>query len=188
MDFQHYLWWPEGDTTKPMAEYRMNVHIFSATSSPSCANHALKRTAADNTDTDSNIVTTTINNNFYVDDLLKSVATINEGKILAAKLIDTCNKGGFRLTKWISNQRQLLESIPESERALEVKDIDLESDNLPTERALGMKWNVEADTFGFQNKYKEKPATRRGILSLGSSIYDPCTCCFETQNDTARFV
>ena len=41
-----FLWWEQGDTSKEPTEYRMTVHLFSATSSPSCANLAL-RTAAD---------------------------------------------------------------------------------------------------------------------------------------------
>lgn len=36
-----------------------------------------------------------------------------------------------------------------------------------------MLWNVESDTFGFTIAIKDKPVTRRGILSVVSSIYDP---------------
>jgi len=35
-------------------------------------------------------------------------------------------------------------------------------------------WNTIEDTFGFDIKKKEKSLTRRGILSVLSSIYDPC--------------
>ena len=38
---------------------------------------------------------------------------------------------------------------------------------------LGILWNVEADTLGFKIAIKEKPLTRRGMLSTLSSIYDP---------------
>jgi hypothetical protein len=44
---------------------------------------------------------------------------------------------------------------------------------LPTERALGVLWNVESDTFRFTIVIKSKPFTRRGILSVVSSVYDP---------------
>ncbi|XP_077986279.1 uncharacterized protein LOC144440774 [Glandiceps talaboti] len=111
--------------------------------------------------------------NFYVDDMLKAVPTVTDGKTLAAGLIDTCKKGGFRLTKWISNVRPpILECIPEDERAKEIKNLDLEQDDLPTEQALGINWNVESDTLGFSNRIKEKPATRRGILGVVGSVYD----------------
>ena len=36
-----------------------------------------------------------------------------------------------------------------------------------------LKWCVETDTFGFKVDVKLKPPTRRGILSVVSSVYDP---------------
>jgi hypothetical protein len=46
-DFLRFLWWPDGDLTKDLKEYQMNVHLFGAISSPSCANYALRRAAND---------------------------------------------------------------------------------------------------------------------------------------------
>ncbi|XP_077978766.1 uncharacterized protein LOC144434185 [Glandiceps talaboti] len=172
-NFQRFLWWPEGDSDQPLQEYRMKVHIFGATSSPSCANYALKRTAEDSKKCYRPEVTNTIQNNFYVDDMLKSVSTNEQGVSLFRDLTKICKQGGFRLTKWISNHRPVLESIPEEERAKEVKNLDLDQDNLPMERALGMCWDVETDKFGFLIQIKDKPVTRRGILSVVSSVYDP---------------
>lgn len=43
-------------------------------------------------------------------------------------------------------------------------------DQLPTERALGVRWDVETDKFGFKISLKDKPITRRGILSIVRSI------------------
>lgn len=42
-DLLRFLWWPDGDTSKDLVEYRMAVHLFGATSSPSCASYALRR-------------------------------------------------------------------------------------------------------------------------------------------------
>ena len=44
---------------------------------------------------------------------------------------------------------------------------------MPSQRALGVKWNLESVAFGFRVKVKEKPPTRSGILSLVSLVYDP---------------
>ena len=41
------------------------------------------------------------------------------------------------------------------------------------ERALGVNWNIVTDEFGFKVTVKEKPLTRRGIVSIISSVYDP---------------
>ena len=58
------------------------------------------------------------------------------------------------------------------EGSKDVKTLDLQSDDLPIERALGVQWCVESDTFKFRITMKDKPVTRRGILSIVSSIYD----------------
>ena len=56
-------------------------------------------------------------------------------------------------------------------RAGSVKDLVL--DQLPIERASGVRWDVESDTFGFKISANNRPASRRGILSVVSSVYDP---------------
>ena len=43
---------------------------------------------------------------------------------------------------------------------------------LSEDKALGVKWDTEKDTLGFMIKLVEKPSTRRGLLSMLSSVYD----------------
>ncbi len=173
VNFLRFLWWPDGNVNQPLKEYRMVVHLFGATSSSSCASYALKRTAEDNTGCFSAEATNTVKNNFYVDDLLKAVDTENHAIRLCKELKSLCASGGFKLTKWISNNRAVLASIPESERAMVIKNLDLETDNFPLERALGVQWSAEEDAFMFKVTTNERPCSRRGILSMVSSIYDP---------------
>lgn len=90
---------------------------------------------------------------------------------LVSELRELLAKGGFRQTKWISKTRKVIESVSISERAVVVKDHLL--DQLPIEHALGTRGNVALDTFGFRITLKDRPATRRGILFIVSSIYDP---------------
>ena len=40
-DAFRFLWWPNGDLSKEAEDYRMQVYVFGATSSPCCANFAL---------------------------------------------------------------------------------------------------------------------------------------------------
>ncbi|XP_033759555.1 uncharacterized protein LOC117341801 [Pecten maximus] len=56
---------------------------------------------------------------------------------------------------------------------MEVKDLDLDQDTLPIERALGVQWCTESDVIRFKIVIKDQPLTRRGILSMVSSVYDP---------------
>ena len=173
VDFLRFLWWPDGDTNQPLAEYRMTVHLFGAVSSPSCANFALKRTADDNEGNCSIEILNTIRRNFYVDDCLKSVPSESQAICLVKELKAVCATGGFKLTKWTSNSRAVLASVPAEERAKEVKDLDLDKDKLPMESALGMRWDTESDMFFFLITPKQPAITRRSILSVLNSVYDP---------------
>ncbi|XP_052322001.1 uncharacterized protein LOC127908283 [Oncorhynchus keta] len=173
LDFLRFLWWPDGDTNKRLEEYRMTVHLFGAISSPSCANFSLRKTAEDNCERYDEEVIQTVKSNFYVDDCLKSVATEEQAIALTKNLRDVCSQGGFKLTKWVSNSRTVLASISDEHKAKQIKELDLDREKLPVERALGIRWNIESDAFTFRVTVKNRPLTRRGILSTVSSIYDP---------------
>ena len=167
-----FLWWPDGDFSQPAEEFQMMVHLFGGTSSPSCASFALRRTAEDNERNYDGETIQTIRRNFYVDDCLKSVRSESEAVRLADQLRQCLAKGGFRLTKWVSNSPAVIKSIPESERAPSIMQLDFDRLN-HVERPLGVQWNVASDKFGFNISVKDRPQTRRGILSVVSSIYDP---------------
>ena len=149
----------------------MTVHLFGAVSSPSCVNFAMRRNAEDHQHEFSPEVVSTVLKNFYVDDCLKSLPSSHEAIKHVCDLRNLMNKGGFNLTKWVSNDRLVLESIPVEDRAKGTKELDLTCDVLPVERALGVSWFVEADQFGFKVFIKDRPCTRRGILSAVSSLY-----------------
>ena len=59
-----FLWWPESDLSKEPEEFKMLVHLFGATSSPCCANFALRKTADDNKEDFDKIITDTVKRNF----------------------------------------------------------------------------------------------------------------------------
>lgn len=44
---------------------------------------------------------------------------------------------------------------------------------LPIERALGVHWCIQSDSFRFKIIMPDKAPTRRNILSIVSSVYDP---------------
>lgn len=90
---------------------------------------------------------------------------------LSGQLRELLSRGGFRLTKWCSNDRNLIATVPVTERAPSVVDLDLE--DLHVERTLGVRWDMEMDVFKFWIKDQAKVPTRRGILLVVSSMYDP---------------
>ena len=80
------------------------------------------------------------------------------------ELTERVMKGRFRLTKFVS-----WASIPVSERADTL--INLGLDELLVQRALGMQWNDEKDTFQLKVINLDKLKTKRGILSAIASLY-----------------
>ena len=65
----------------------------------------------------------------------------------------------------------MLASIPEDNWVWPTVNLDL--DELPIERALVVLWNVKKDVFQFEVFKPNKTATKQGILSAISSLYDP---------------
>lgn len=173
IDLLRFLWWPEGDLEQQPVEYRMKVHLFGAASSPSCANFALRRCAEDNGHHYSEKAVEKLLHCFYVDDCLVSVVTEEEAVSLYKELISLCASGGFSLTKWMTNRPGVLESIPKNHRAKGMEGLNMTFDSLPVERVLGVEWCIQSDSFKFKIVLKNRPLTRRGILSTVSSIYDP---------------
>ena len=149
----------------------MLVHIFNAKSSPCCANKALLQTADGNEPKYGREVADVVRRNFYVDDLLKSTTTTEKATELALKVIDLLAQGGFRLTKFMSNRKEVLREIPVEDRAKPTLDLDL--DKLPINRTLGLCWDAETDKFYFSSVKTDKPFTKRGILSVVTSLFDP---------------
>ena len=174
-DYLRFLWWPQGNVNDAPREYRNTRHLFGAKSSPSCANLALHKTAEDH-GAEMQEARDTIRQNFYVDDVLKSVKSKESAIGLLKDLKELCALGGFNLTKFNSNSTDVLQSVPREERARRVKELTLESEDLPTERALGVLWDTSSDALGFQvdvEKLMKKPITKRGMLSGTASCYDP---------------
>jgi len=114
-----------------------------------------------------------VKDDFYVDDGLKSVSTAIQASALIRNTRSLLAKGGFNLHKFISNSKEVIETIPKEQRASGIKELDLSRDILPIEGALGVQWCVQSDALQFRVVLKDKPLTRRGILASISSIYDP---------------
>nr|XP_039271502.1 uncharacterized protein LOC120345955 isoform X3 [Styela clava] len=172
-DLLRFFWWNNGNTESELTEYRMTRHPFGARSSPGVAMYGLKLAGDDGEKAFGIEAADFVRDNFYVDDGLQSLETVNEAKLLIKNSTSLCAKAGLKLHKFVSNRREVLESIPECDRASSVKTIDLNNDPLPIERVLGMLWDVNDDVFRYHLQLKNQPRTRRGFLSIVSSIFDP---------------
>ena len=80
---------------EPPETYRVNVHIFGAKDSPLIVNFALQKTAKDNTCEFDKETIETLEKDFYVDNLLKSVTTEDKAIQLLTNLTKLLNKASF---------------------------------------------------------------------------------------------
>ena len=78
-----------------------------------------------------------------MDDFLTSASLREECITLIQKVMRVLQTRGFKLTKWMSNDREVMKSIPKEHWAKDVQELDLSSDNVPTERALGVQYGMQ---------------------------------------------
>ena len=78
--------------------------------------------------------------------------------------------GGFHLTKFLSNSKDVLRSIPHEDLASSVAGFC--DHELPTQKVLGVYWNAETDKLEVKVSIRGKPCTRRGLLSMIRQTYD----------------
>ena len=85
----------------------MCVHVFGGTSSPSCSNYVLKR-PIDEEDQFGKAATEALQDNFYVDDFLKSLDNEREAIKLIRNVKAMCASVGFKLNKFLSSSKQAI--------------------------------------------------------------------------------
>ena len=134
-DSLSFLWWTNTYEAPPDV-YVMQVHIFGAESSPCVANSTLRRVADDIAQDFSPSVIAAIKGNFYVDDALPSENDEQSAIHLARDMVDVLARGSFNLTKFTSNSKEVLKTVPSDKLSNQNLNLDLEDP--PVERALGI--------------------------------------------------
>lgn len=111
-------------------------------------------------------------NDFFMDDLLTGSDKSDEVIQLVSELQLLLAKGKFPLRKWISNDEEVLKSIDDSIKAFDnIWDVPFKESC----KALGLRWHPGVDVFGYnvQIDLDKNYATKRSILSVIASLYDP---------------
>ena len=67
----------------------------------------------------------------------------------------------------------VMQAFPPEDQASNLHNVDLHHEVIPIQRLLWVLWDIQADVFTFQIVDEVKPFTRRGILSVTNSLYDP---------------
>ena len=79
----------------------------------------------------------------YTDDLIPSVPTVEQPTEMRRQLTELRDKANFHIRKWISNRPEVIAGIPEKDRASE---IDLDRNESPTTKTLGVLWRHQMTT------------------------------------------
>ena len=151
-------------------DHKMTVHIFGKIDSPCIENWVIKRIVSDRSNKYPVDIINTIHENFYVDDYLDCFNSEERAIDAIQKIISILSNSGFRLTKWLSNNKNILKSVPPTERSPKI--VELVFNNIPVERALGIIWDPQKDMLYIKGVTKNVALTKRRLLSFISSIYD----------------
>ncbi|XP_048734152.2 uncharacterized protein LOC125650167 [Ostrea edulis] len=169
-DFLRFLWYRNNNPEDELIDYRMRVHVFGNTPSPAVATYGLRK-AVENGDRD---VRDFVERNFYVDDGLVSVPTTDEAIELVKETQQVLKEqGNIRLHKIASNSVAVMNAFPTQDLEKSLTQVSIGSDALPTQQSLGLSWDLNSDTFTFNNQLEDKPFTQRGLLSTLNSLFDP---------------
>ena len=149
----------------------MCVHIFGKVDWLCCANWALKRTAIDNKPKFSLRAMKAVLEHFYMDDYLDSFSGLEEAIKVIVEVVQLLKLGGFNLTKIVSNNSEI-DKYTRQQSPTEKGLVNLDLDETPIARALGVLWDPKQDVLKIKTVNKEVPNTKRGTLSFVSSIFD----------------
>ena len=107
-----------------------------------------------------------------MDDFIKSENSLLTLTRTTISVTTTFSQFGFRLHKWVANNN-ILHRIPKSEKSKLVKKTKI----------LGVNWDTSDENLILQEVSKTYLPTKRDLLSLSCSVFDPfgfiTTCLLE---------
>ncbi len=171
--YLRFLWHRDNDMSKEITEYQMRVHVFGNSPSPAIAIYGLRHAAQDGEQEHGSDTHQFVERHFYVDDGLISLPNEEDAISLLKRTQKALAQSNIKLHKIASNSTTVMKAFPPEDLTKGIKDLDLTKETLPNQRSLGLCWEMESDTFTFQVTNSEKPFTRRGVLSVINSLYDP---------------
>ena len=148
----------------------MMVHIFGAVCSPSKCCSVLRKIAEDNAEEFADVAKF-VHENFYVDNYLDSVPTVEEAIHRIRRLIGLLARGGFKLVQVLSSFREVMAAVKPEERI--APELDLFRDMLPTLKTMGLLWDSERDVFRFKIDTSRPVKSKRHVLKESAMVFDP---------------
>lgn len=165
--YQHILW--REKPTDKIKTFELVTNTYGLRSSGYVAVRSLQQLAADEGARYPRAADILMNG-FFVDDLLWSTQDLNEACTLQDELVALLKLGGFDLRKWASNDPELLARI-DADQAVAINFSD---DTVCSSlKVLGLKWLPIDDCFSFDYNMTDNTYTKRSVLKLLASIFDP---------------
>ena len=165
--YQCILW--RNSPEEPVKRYMLNTVTYGVSSAPYLSIRTLQQLSND----DGALYPKAafiLKHGIYVDDILWSVDSVEEATRLQVELISLLKRGGFELRKWTCNSDVFLANIPSDHCEKLVKFSD---DGNLSIKVLGLQWSPRFDHFSFFASPVDKHTTKRSVLRIIASIYDP---------------
>ena len=167
LPLQRIVW--RNSPEEPIQDYELITVTYGTASAPFAATRCLKQLAILEMHQFPKACEVVIHD-FYVDDLVSGAASTEEAIQLAREVSSLLSSAKFNLRKWVSNDLQLLASLPDGHASQDAFFIQDES----SVATLGVKWNPVADTFTAASHVQPPTTiTKRSILSQVAKLYDP---------------
>jgi hypothetical protein len=167
----HRFLWRNYDSTQEPKVYEFQRLLFGNAASPFCAQYTLHSHAQTHA-REYPAAAESVDHSMYVDDLLDSCETVPDAQNLQLQLSELLALAGFKLRKWASNDDEVLRNVPEEDR---LSTFEINSQETPSTKTLGVLWDAKADAFSFQVKQPDanELPTKRNVLSTIAALYDP---------------
>ena len=167
----HRFLWRGTDQNRYPDVYEFDRVVFGVNSSPFLAQFVLQQHAK-TYQTDFPVAAETIQKSTYMDDSMDSTLSEEKAIELYTQLSLLLTKAGMHARKWMSNSSTVLSEIPVEDRKAEV---DLDRDQLPCAKTLGVWWMADRDVFTFKENAPDDTMvyTKRNFLRKIATLFDP---------------
>lgn len=167
VDFQRFVY--RKSTSEEIQHFRL-VTVLDGTACASYLANKIIRTLAKDERTRFPLACAIAERDMYVADLLSGCHTIESAIETRNQLTSLFQSAGMELSKWSSNNKEMLESLPDTslESLIELGDDDVV-------KTLGIFWSPQNDEFQYRIRMDEIQGkiTKRQLLSEASKLFDP---------------
>lgn len=164
------IFWGE-NPSDPLKVFTLNRVTYGTAGGSYLATRPLRQIADEIRETKP-IIANVIDKNIYVDDVVTGSDSVEELIAIRKDLTSVLSSARFELRKFSSNNSAILEGMSNISDDLQV----LNFKEYENHKALGILWNPSTDFIQFlvdKSKFIEIKPTKRNILSVIASIFDP---------------